>query len=436
MTKLTNTLNRHKLNLILFIIIYFLMGLIKGIDRDGLMSYVYLSMPKLSNGIGIYTGISLLISFLAVLLVSKIGFKKIFVAIYALFIISTIWIMFTHSNGITEILLIFIELGRTGSESIITLALMAYAKKESRVKIFAYAIFFNVLGEFLTSFIDGKLIVFRFKELLGVSYSKASALTTHVKSFKGTVLLNYMDSYKFILWITVIIALLLIILVLFSKEEKIDYKNFKNGEFLKLKDSINLSVFKDKYIIAWIVFTILTSLEGSLVTSHLPIYLSRTLHISRGTVSTILSLRTLGMMVFVLISPYIAKKLGSITSTSMFFILVAPLLILFGLGGIFGQYVVIAMCILAFLTWGCTHATHPVMDILPLKLVSKGARPLFTAIITLICAIISIISGFIAKDFLFKGSSNYEIGFFIVAISYILAGILLFVVYRKKFNRE
>ncbi|MGL4991769.1 MAG: MFS transporter [Sarcina sp.] len=431
----TNQNNRYTRNIILLVIIYFLMGLVKGIEGDGLMSYIHLTMPTLSKGIGIYSGLSLFVAFFAVLLVGSVGFKKMLILIYTLFTISMVWLMFTTDQNLARILLIFIELGKVGAEAIITLALMAYTEKGNRIKIFSYAIFFNVLGEAISSFFDGKIVVYKFKSLLGVSYDKANALTKHAKHFKGNVLLDYLHSYKTIIWIGAIIAVVIIVLVILGKETKDDYKNRRGEELLNLKDNIDLSVLKNKYIIGWIIFSILFNLESSIVTPHLPIYFNSILHISRGVTSTILALKSLGMMVFILMAPYIIRKMGKIASLSMFLFMTVPLLILMGIGNIFGAYVVIAMSIFAFCKWGCTHATHPVTETLPLSLVSKGARPIFLAVLSLINAIISIVAGYFAKIYLYDSVNGYHVAFFVVALAYFIAACIALGLYYKKFNR-
>ncbi|MGL5634712.1 MAG: MFS transporter [Sarcina sp.] len=427
---------RYLRNIILFVSVYFLMGLVKGIDGDGLMSYIHLSMPTLSKGISIYIGISMLIMFFAILLVGKFGFKKMIVLINILFIISMIWLMFTTNHNLAKILLIFIELGGKGAEVIIAIVLMAYTKKDTRIKVFSYAIFFNVLGEALASYFDGKIVVYRFKSLLGITYDKANVLTENVKHFNHSTMLAYMDSYKMIIWIGAIIAAIIILLVLATNEVELDYKNSVNGKVQNFKEHINLSVFKNPYIIGWVIFSILVGLDSNIVTPHLPVYFNRILHISRGATSTIMSLKSVGMMVFVLIAPYIIKKLGKITSLTVFLFLAAPLMVLLGVGQIFGPYVFIAMAVFAFGRWGLTHATHPITESFPLTLVTKGGRPIFSGIITLINAIVAIIVGYWAKNYLYANQVGYHLAFFLIAITYVLAGILAFALYYKKFNRS
>ncbi|MGL5575023.1 MAG: hypothetical protein ACRDCW_05640 [Sarcina sp.] len=54
--------------------------------------------------------------------------------------------------------------------------------------------------------------------------------------------------------------------------------------------------------------------ESNFITPNLAIYFNNILHLSRGTTSTILSLENVGMLVFLLATPYIVKKLGNIKS--------------------------------------------------------------------------------------------------------------------------
>lgn len=54
-------------NLTVFMIIYFIIGAIKGLNGDVLMSFIHLRTPNVSSGLTIYIGISMLLLVIAII---------------------------------------------------------------------------------------------------------------------------------------------------------------------------------------------------------------------------------------------------------------------------------------------------------------------------------------------------------------------------------
>ena len=247
----------------------------------------------------------------------------------------------------------------------------------------------------------------------------------------------YMESYKFVLWIAVIILIAIIILLLMMKEKKEDYRGIQELTVEKLeKVKFDKSVFKNKYIVCWVIYSVSMGVESNFITPNLAIYFNRILHISRGTTSTILSFKSIGMLVFLLATPYIVKKMGNIKSFALLIFLSGPVMIVIGMGNVFLPATAIIMGAAIFLRYGFTHAVHPVQDSLQLLLVKKENRPVFLAIITGINAIISIIIGFFGAKTLFSTARGYHMLFFGFAVVFILCGIMLYVVFDKKYNKS
>lgn len=342
--------------------------------------------------------------------------------------------MYSTSNILSTIFVILMELGHKAFLAIIPLILMVYADEKKRVSTFSKAIFLNVLGVTIATFLDGKLVVLKLKYALGISYSSASELTSHVNKMNPTQLNAYISSYRFVIWISCILAIILFFLILFTKEEKIDYKN----TVFDLENSLNkstLDAFKSKYIIVWIIFICFLNIDDNLVGPHIPVYLNRILHISRGTTSTLISLESIGMMLFVITAPWVIKKLGRIKHFSLFLFLSVPLMLLIGFGGIFGAYMPVFIGMIMFIRWGCTHSYHPTMSILPMTFVTKENRPVLSAIVTLIAGIFSIIVGIFGKYYLFKNVNGYHEMFYIIAVVYPIASAMIFITYRKKYDK-
>lgn len=423
----------HK-NLILFMIIYFIMGAIKGLNGDVLMSFIHLRTPNVSKGLTIYIGISMLLLVIAIISTKSIGYKKVLLILTFLITISVIGIMYSTSNILLTIFIIFIELGHKSFLAIIPLILMTYSDEKKRVSTFSKAIFLNVLGATISTFFDGKLVVLKLKYALGISYSSASELTSHVNKMNPTQLSAYINSYRFVIWICCILAITLFFLILFVKEEKNDYKNTVSDLKISLNKS-TLDTFNIKYIIVWIIFICLLNIDYNLIDPHIPVYLNRVLHINRGTTSTLISLENFGIMLFVITTPWVMKKLGRIKHFSLSLFLSVPLMLLIGFGGILGTYMPAFVGVILFLRWGCNYSYHPTMDILPLTFVTKENRPVLSAIITLIAGIFSIIVGIFGKYYLFKNINGYHEMFYITAVVYTIASAMIFITYRKKYDK-
>lgn len=428
-----NENKRISKNILILMVMYFLIGAIKGLNGDVLMSYIHLNTPSVSTGLTIYIGISMLLLVIALIATKKVGYKKVLLTLTVLIAVSIFGILNTKNAGLATLFIIIIELGHKAFLAIIPIVLMAYVDKKKRVKTFSKAIFLNVLGVTIATFFDGKLVVLKFKELLGLSYQNASILTTKVKTLSTMQFNAYLSSYKFVIWISCILAIILFFLILFTKEEKLDYKNTV-VDLEKVMNKDTFKAFKSKYIIVWILFICLLNIDDNLVGPHIPVYLNRVLGISRGTTSTLISLESIGMMLFVITAPWVIKKMGRIKHFSIFLFLSVPLMLLMGFGGIFGSYVTTAMGVIMFIRWGVTHSYHPTMSILPLTFVSKENRPILSAVITLIAGIFSIIVGIFGKMYLFKSINGYHEMFYIIAVVYTIAAILIFLTYHKEYD--
>ncbi|EPZ54127.1 hypothetical protein H477_4311 [[Clostridium] sordellii ATCC 9714] len=76
------------------------------------------------------------------------------------------------------------------------------------------------------------------------------------------------------------------------------------------------------------------------------------------------------------------------------------------------------------------------MNSLPMEFVSKNTRPAYNSLIFVAGGVTSIIAGQFTRLFLFKIPGGYSKAYYITAVIYILAAILLITVYTKKYNRH
>ncbi|WP_297518651.1 MFS transporter [uncultured Clostridium sp.] len=427
---------RMSYNILLFTIVFALVGGVKSIVGDAYRSYLRLSNKAASDDLSMLIGFAMLILVIALLAVKWFGHKKVFIAIAISMLIAFILPIYFHSYLPIAVSSAVLHLGDKAFDIMMALVIMAYTNKDNRIMVFTRVIIINVIVEAVVSMFDGKLVVWRFKQLLGVSYDKADKLTAHTSKMTPDQLASYIESYKFVLWIAVAILVAIIILLAMMKEKREDYRGVQELTTEKIeKVKFDKSVFKNKYIVSWVIYSVAMGVESNFITPNLAIYFNRILHISRGATSTILSFKSIGMLVFLLATPFIVKKMGNIKSFALLIFLSGPVMIVIGMGNIFLPATAMVMGAAIFLRYGFTHAVHPVQDSLQLLLVKKENRPVFLAIITGINAVISIIIGFFGAKTLFNTARGYHMLFFGFAIVFILCGIMLYVVFDKKYNK-
>ncbi|MGM8296560.1 MFS transporter, partial (plasmid) [Clostridium perfringens] len=116
--------------------------------------------------------------------------------------------------------------------------------------------------------------------------------------------------------------------------------------------AFDFKLFANKYVILWILIFGIVRFGALLVTPFFPIYLNNFLHISRGTVSSIITFQTVSMVIGYFCTPYLEKKFGSIVTIAATTILCVPLMLLMANGAMFGSNVAMIVGIILFLRSG------------------------------------------------------------------------------------
>lgn len=98
------------------------------------------------------------------------------------------------------------------------------------------------------------------------------------------------ELYQRVIYIAMGLVIAAVILCFFLKEKKSDYQEQTTKSVEKPKVS-----FKEKYmpllskrVVSWIAFLIIIQVGASIIAPYFPIFLNTSLHIDRGTISTIL----------------------------------------------------------------------------------------------------------------------------------------------------
>ena len=247
----------------------------------------------------------------------------------------------------------------------------------------------------------------------------------------------YTASYRFVLWIALVLTILSLI-CLFSLKEKVeDYRETAEEKAERqCEKKFDFKLFANKYILMWIVIFGIIRFGASLVAPYFPIYLNNFLHISRGVVSTIITFQTISMVLAYFFTPYLEKKFGAIVTIALVTILCTPLMVLMANGAMFGSNIAWAIGIILFVRSGVANASAPIEGSLPLTFVPKDLVPAYNSLILVTNSIIGILAGIFARYYLLETPNGYANAYYIAGALYLFSSILLLIVFTKKYNRS
>ncbi|WP_138203064.1 MFS transporter [Haloimpatiens lingqiaonensis] len=423
---------RSSFNSWMFIISYIFMGILGGVALDTMVTFLDASAAtkgiaasmSIIMGIGFYGGAALL------LIVPKLGYKKVLAFSPIAFIGGTFLITKSSSVMLVAIAASIIMIGVCMFDAILSPFLSCYTTEENREKIFSTTLWTNIAGMVVGTWSGGKLIANRFASRLGVGYGEAKALTEKIAEFNPTQLQAYVGAHKDALLIYAIVAAISLIPILLIKEVPQDYKKVKK----ETKEKMNWKAFLNKYIILFVLFSFLIRLGASLITPYFSVFLSR-MGIDRATISSLISYQYFAMVIFIFVSPWIVKKMGRVVSLGGLALISIPFMLLIANGAAFGSHMVMAVGTGLFLRSGFMNASQPVQQALPMEFVTKEARPVYNAVIYVAQGIAQVVAGIFGKQFLFLQPNGYSKAYYVTAVIYTIASVMLLVVFMKKYNR-
>lgn len=432
---------RYKYNTYVFIFLYTIIGMVTGITTNVFLSYLDLVAPKVVTGMGMYTAIASILISLLLLLLPKTGYKKMFIVVGILDVLSLIAVTHTQNSLFISILYIISYVCESIFDFTYPLLLTTYVPNDRQIKIFSRTMYLNLLTQSIVMFFAGKWVVMIFSKLMNISYHKASLLSSDPTLLTMKQKLAYISSYQKVLYIAIGFMIVVVCLSFFLREKKADYQMQESVENTKFETKIKPS-FKEKYsplfskkVLCWIFYLMIVQAGASLITPYFPIFLNNTLHIERGTISTILSLQSLAAVLGYMISPWLEKKLGAIGSIGGLLIIVVPLLLIMPNGLIFGSHISLMIGILLFFRSGFANASRPILQSLQMHLVSKDLRPAFSSLMNLAFAVLSFVVGLFTRYVLFISPKGYGYAYYITSVLYVIGIVVLFAVFYKKYNR-
>lgn len=428
--------SRWKYNCAIFIVSYIFMGAVTGITNDSYISYLNLTVPNVVKALPMYTSIATFIMAMTLLLVHKLGYKKIILFAPIALIGALLSCIYSSNAKVILISNILVNIGAGMFDFIYPLMFTSYTPKEKRISMFSRVMYCNLISQSLLTFLNGKVVVWKFSRYLGIDYNQASTLSENASKLNSTQMSYYINSYRFALWIAIIFTVLALICLVFLRERVEDYRESEEEIIArKAEKKFDFKIFLNKHIIMWVVIFSIIRFGALLITPYFPIYLNNFLHISRGTVSTIITLQTLAMVLGFLAAPYLEKKLGSIVTISASMILCIPLMIIMANGAMLGGNIAWIIGGVLFLRSGFANASNPIQQSLPLTFVPKNLAPAYSSFILVSNSIVGIFAGIFARYSLLKTDAGYGRAYYIASALYFIASILLLIIFTKKYNR-
>ena len=101
-------------------------------------------------------------------------------------------------------------------------------------------------------------------------------------------------------------------------------------------------------------------------------------------------------------------------------------MLVIGNGNYFGKYVVPVVGVSLFIRAGLANLSSPVDSALSMDVIPKDLRPVYTSVVNFTAGIVSILSGHFTGKILFVHQSGYQQAYFLAAILYAIAGIVLY----------
>ena len=150
----------------------------------------------------------------------------------------------------------------------------------------------------------------------------------------------------------------------------------------------------------------------------------------------LVSLQQVAMVLFMITSPIITKKCGQVISLGGLGLLSIPFMMFIANGKAFGNGGVVVVGLALFMRSGLMNAANPIMNSLPMEFVSKELRPAYNSAIFVAGSLTSTVAGYFTKGFLFKTNNGYNVAYYITAVIYTIASVIIIVVYKKKYNRS
>lgn len=259
-------------------------------------------------------------------------------------------------------------------------------------------------------------------------------MTSYIADISGDMKNAYIQGNEDVLLIMGVIAAMSIIPVLLIKEEKHDYIDInKDKEHKSISERFTeiRGLLLNKDAVIYLVYWMIISFAMGLFTSYYTVFLNRNLHIDKATSSLLVSLSYAAIVVFMLFTPLVVKKLGKVGTICSTLMLSIPFMLIIANGDRFGSAMVPMVGMALFMRAGLANLGSPADSALAMSIAPKTLRPAFTSMVNFLAGIVSIISGNFTGQILFVEQEGYRTAYYIAAALYLVSAALLFFGLRK-----
>ncbi|MBU5294282.1 MFS transporter [Anaerosalibacter bizertensis] len=431
------TRNRYIWNIWMFIISFTLSNFVSGIIYDTYVNYLQEVARPVATSFWSYYGYATFISAIMVLLVNKIGYKRILLFCPLTSFGALIAILYLDIPILYQIMTVLALVGLQLHYAILGPYIAAYTTSENKTLWYSRTYWIGYIGWAFTTYLGGYLTVLRFANRINGNFSEAQNLTKYIDSLAPNLKSLYIKANGDVLLLTAIVAGISLIPVLLIREKREDYKSLdtKNKESIKDKARTIFRAIVNKYALAYVIYWALINFGMGLFTPYYTVFLNRNLHIDRSTASLLVSISYLAMVLFIMFTPKVVKKLGQIVTLAGVLLLSIPFMMIIANGDKFGKFMIPVVGIALFIRSGLANLGSPIDSSLPMEIVKKEIRPAMSSIINIVAGLMSIVSGKFTGDYLFVNQAGYKTGYYIAAGLYVVGSIILLLVFMKNYNR-
>lgn len=431
-------MKREKRNLILFIISYVINNLVSGILYDTYVNYLQEVSMNIATSFWAFYGYATFISAAILLLVPKTGYKRLLVFCGVATSMAIFCILYLQSESIFYITTLLSLVGVQLHYIMLAPYVATYTGRlrDGGIQWYTRTYYLGYVGYFLTTYLGGVFVVKMFSLRAGTTYGEAKELTGYIADVSDGLKNAYIQGNEDVLLIVGVIGALAIIPALLIKEVKGDYSEAdkENVPFSqRMKEVARVLLSKDAvvYLVYWMVI----SFAMGLFTSYYTVFLNRNLHIDKATSSLLVSISYIAIIVFMILSPIAVRKMGKVVTIVFTVIFSIPFMLIIANGDKFGSFMVPMVGMALFMRAGLANLGSPAESSLTMSIVPKSLRPAFTSLINFLAGIVSIISGNFTGQILFVTQEGYRTAYYIAAILYFIAAIIMFFGLRK-YNRN
>ena len=248
----------------------------------------------------------------------------------------------------------------------------------------------------------------------------------------------YIQGNEDVLLITGIVAAIGILPCLLMQEKKDDYASAptladKQSLSQKAKDIMTLLLNRDA--VTYLAYWTTISFAMGLFTSYYTVFLNRNLHIDKATSSLLVSISYIAIVLFMLFTPFVVKKLGNVGTICFTVLGSVPFMLIIANGDMFGNAMVPVVGVALFMRAGLANLCSPAESQLTMSIAPKTLRPAYTSVVNFLAGFVSILSGMFTGQILFVTQEGYKHAYYIAAVLYACAALIMFFGLRK-YNRH